>query len=73
MKPKIDQKSTSQPDGPPRAAQRPPGSHFGTILEPFWIHFGTHFGTRFGPGFGPGFGPVLVPFWVRFRPIFCSN
>ena len=23
-------------DGPPRAAQRPPGSHFGAILAPFW-------------------------------------
>ena len=24
----------------PRAAQRPPGSHFGAILEPFWNHVG---------------------------------
>ena len=28
----------------PRAAQRPPGSHFGAILEPFWNHFWSHFG-----------------------------
>jgi len=26
----------------------PKGSHLGTILEPFWDHFGSHFGTILG-------------------------
>ena len=33
----------------PRAAQRPPGSNFGAIVEPFWSHFGTSLASIFDP------------------------
>ena len=49
--PKITQKSTSAPQGlpeasgeRPRASRKPPGSHFGAILDPFWDNFGPHLG-----------------------------
>ena len=32
-----------------RAAQRPPGSHFGAMLEPFWSHVGTILASIFDP------------------------
>ena len=47
--PKITQKSTSAPQGlpeasgeRPRASQKPPGSHFGAILDQFWTNLGPH-------------------------------
>ena len=30
--------------GTPKAAQRPPGSHFGAVWDPFWSDFGSHVG-----------------------------
>ena len=51
----------------PRAAQRPPGSHFGAILEPFWSHFGTILASIFDPP-GPHFGTSVV---TSFRHV-CS-
>ncbi len=49
--PKSTQKSTSAPQGlpeasgeRPRASRKPPGSHFGTMLDPFWDNVGPHLG-----------------------------
>ena len=53
--------------------------HFGSILGPFWVHFGVYFGSILGPfwvHFGSIVGPLWVhcgsivgPFWVHFGSI----
>ena len=41
--PKIDPKITQKSTSAPRASRKPPGSHFGAILEPFWTLRGIIF------------------------------
>ena len=38
--------------------------HFGSILGPFWVHFGSILGP-----FCVHFGSILGPFWVHFGSI----
>ena len=45
--------------------------HFGSILLPSWLHFGSIFGSQFGSNLLPiwlQFGPSLVLVWFQLRP-----
>ena len=54
----------------PRVAQRPPGSHFGAILPPFWTLRGIIF-----QGFRLHFALFFLFSWSSFllRPLLCSS
>ena len=72
--------ASQAPPGTPKAAWRPPGSHFGPILEPFWSHYGAILGPNLEQFWNPAPSPfrrscylLALPLLLPWRPRFSGS